>query len=154
MRKISNSRLLFPATLGLAVLSTVLCISGLYRDAVKTHEPYLLTILTSVNLAVFAMLYKITSRVRKLRDEVTHIAKANDVSLRVTAEGNDEIFDLANNINVFLSELESAQEFLIVAREAAESADRTKSMLIDELRRRSRDKVTEGAGDQSKHPSN
>lgn len=141
MLKISNSRFLFPATLGLAILAAVLCVSGAWRESSQDRSPYLLLILTTINLAVFAILYEIVSRLRKLRNEVTHIAKTSDVSLRVKAEGNDEIFDLANNINVFLSQLESAQEFLIVAREAAESADRTKSILIDELRRRERDQA-------------
>jgi HAMP domain-containing protein len=141
MPKISNSRFLFPATLGLAILAAVLCVSGAWRESSQGRSPYLMLILTTINLSVFAMLYEIVSRLRKLRNEVTHIAKTSDVSLRVKAEGNDEIFDLANNINVFLSQLESAQDFLIVAREAAESADRTKSILIDELRRRERDEA-------------
>ncbi len=136
MRSLTKSRLLFPATLALIVLSAIVCVIALWKGVGQTQLPFVLGLIALVNVAAFAMLLEIVTRVRKLRNDVTAIASQNDVSQRLTAVGDDELFDLANNINVLLEALESAQEYLIVGREAAEASDRTKSLLIEELRRR------------------
>ena len=136
LQSLTKSRFLFPSTLALIVLSALVCLSGIWRGVTVPQVPYVLGFVMLVNLAAFSLLYEIVSRVRKLRNDVTKVASACDVSQRLTAVGNDELFDLANNINVLLSALEDAQEYLIVAREAAEASDRTKSLLIEEIRRR------------------
>ena len=118
------------------MLSAVVCLIGIWRGVGVRQLPFVLGLIALVNIAAFALLFDIVSRVRKLRNDVTRIASANDVTQRLNAEGNDELFDLANNINVLLAALEEAQEYLIVGREAAEAADRTKSLLIEEIRRR------------------
>ena len=136
MHSLTKSRLLFPSTLALIVLSAVVCLTGLWKGVGPTQMPFLLAFVALVNTAAFAMLFEIVTRVKKLRNDVTRIAQQNDVSQRLVAVGDDELFDLANNINVLLDALEQAQEYLIVGREAAEASDRTKSLLIEELRRR------------------
>ncbi len=109
--------------------------------------PFLLGFVALVYTAAFAMLFEIVSRVKRLRNDVTRIAQQNDVSQRLEAVGDDELFDLANNINVLLDALEQAQEYLIVGREAAEASDRTKSLLIEELRRRDVELAQAGANE-------
>lgn len=130
------SRMLFPGTIALALLSFVVCASALWRGVNAQQMQFILTFLVSVNFAVLALVLSIVSRVRALRNDVTRIASGNDLSLRLAEKGDDELSDLSHNINVMLAELEETQEYLVIARDSAEAADRAKSSLLELLRRK------------------
>ncbi len=99
----------------------------------------MIVLLLLINLgicAIFISFLAMFSRLQRLVEDVKAMAAGNDVSRRVAVQGDDEISDLANNINAMLTSLEQTQEYLVVARDSAEASDRSKSALIEQLRRR------------------
>lgn len=122
--------------MALVLLSGVVCVFALWTKIQPDQLPPFLIFLTTVNLSSLGLLCSIVARVRKLRNDVNLVAKGNDLSLRLRVIGNDEVSDLGNNINIMLAALEESQEYLVVARDAAEAADRSKTALVEQLRHR------------------
>ncbi len=122
--------------LALVVISVLVSLSAASHGVTDTQIPFLLVFLATINLSSFGLLLLIIIRVKNLRRDATKIAAGNDLSQRLRVLGTDELSDLAANFNVMLAALEEAQEYLVIARDAAEASDRRKSSLIEQLRRR------------------
>lgn len=89
-------------------------------------------------LAVGLMAWLLAQRLQRLIAEpvegfarhIDDIARTRDYSLRATPVGNNEIATLARGFNAMLDELEAGHRQLHLAREAAEDANRAKSLFL------------------------
>ncbi|MEQ8466113.1 adenylate/guanylate cyclase domain-containing protein [Coleofasciculus sp. E1-EBD-02] len=79
-----------------------------------------LGILFSVG-TLFLLEKMVLSRLAKLSTNVQKVGTSNDLSLRVSAKGNDELTHLAQTINSMLDALESSTKNLVTEREKAEN---------------------------------
>lgn len=80
---------------------------------------YFLTLLLIAGVVVGIVMivlleYTVLSRLLSLSSRITSIGKKRDFSARVNVPGNDEITDLATNVNSMLGELEQSQQHLQV----------------------------------------
>gem|GEM_PF-6721176 len=97
--------------------------SAVYWMMVLATGVFAFVVLSVVELLVLA-------RLSSTSLEITEIARSADASKRVAKKGNDELGQLADNLNQMLSALDSSQREIVVAREAAEVASRAKSAFV------------------------
>lgn len=72
----------------------------------------------------------IITRFNRMMRETLEVEKSGDLSKRVSNSGKDEIGSLANHLNSMLAALEEAKDELVEARDAAESANKAKSVFV------------------------
>jgi sensor domain CHASE-containing protein/class 3 adenylate cyclase len=70
---------------------------------------------------LFLLEKMVLSRLANLSKNVQQVGTSNDLSLRVSAKGNDELTHLAQTINSMLDALESSAKNLVAEREKAEN---------------------------------
>ncbi|MEQ8961388.1 MAG: CHASE4 domain-containing protein, partial [Coleofasciculus sp. C2-GNP5-27] len=70
---------------------------------------------------LFLLEKMVLSRLANLSKNVQQVGTSNDLSLRVSAKGNDELTHLAQTINSMLYALESSAKNLVAEREKAEN---------------------------------
>ncbi len=84
-----------------------------------------------VGLLVLWLLERLVlSRLARLNREVSRIGAEGNLSARVTARGQDELANLAGNINQTLATLERTQHELAEAKQAADAANQAKSAFL------------------------
>lgn len=84
-----------------------------------------------VGLLVLWLLERLVlSRLARLNREVSRIGAEGSLSARVTASGQDELANLAGNINQTLATLEQTQQELEEAKQAADAANQAKSAFL------------------------
>ncbi len=86
---------------------------------------------TAVALFISALLQGVISRpVLDLVEVVRNVSAKKDYSVRVTKKGNDEIGRLIDGFNEMLGQIEQRDDELVVERDRAEQANRSKSLFL------------------------
>ncbi len=85
---------------------------------------------------VFAVLTAVTlnrlviRRIARMQRSVAHISRSGNLQTRLQVDGNDEITDLALDINTMIEQLNTTQSSLKAAKGEAEAANQHKSLFL------------------------
>lgn len=86
--------------------------------------------IVSALVTITLLEFTVVNRFKSLSGQLQHVALSGDPTLRMAVKGRDEIKSISNDVNAMLAALESSEQQLRIARDAAQAANLAKSTFV------------------------
>lgn len=117
-----------------ALLLQIALPRSIYAEGQRSTQTQLVALIVAgmifCGLTLFLLEHMVLSRLQRLSDDVAQVTTTNDLTARVTADGDDELSRLGKGINQMLTIIEQSQHDLRQSRDSAEEANRSKSLFL------------------------